>query len=290
MGERLGYYPGCSLHTSAREYDLSCRAVLKALGVDYAEIPDWNCCGASSAHGVGHALSRALPLRNLMIAEDVGEDLIVPCAACYSILRSTTGYLQKKSAEARELQAKVEQVLGKPYREKVQVTHPLDLLTRPEMLNKIKGQLRTSLNGIKLAPYYGCFLVRPEIAAFDNQEQPQKMDILLRELGAEVVRWSYKTECCGGGVGITEGSVASSLVEKLVCEARKAGAEAVVTACPLCQANLEGRQTQGLPAFYFTELVGLALGISASKRWFKSHLVDTTSVLTKVQGGISGGR
>lgn len=290
MSERVGYYPGCSLHTSAREYDLSCRAVLKALGVDFTEIPDWNCCGASSAHSTGHALSYALPLRNLIIAEGVGEDLVVPCAACYSILRSTAGFLGKKSEEARDLQTKVEDVLGKPYRQKVQVTHPLDLLTRPEMVTKIKAQLSTSLQGLKLAPYYGCFLVRPEIAAFDHQEQPQKMDTLLRALGAEVVRWSYKTECCGGGVGITQGSVAVTLVERLVKEAKKAGAVAVVTACPLCQANLEGRQSQGIPVFYFTELVGLALGIPESKNWFRSHLVDSTAVLAQVKGGISGGR
>jgi len=290
MNERVGYYPGCSLHTSAREYDLSCRAVLKAVGVDYAEIPDWNCCGASSAHCTGHALSYALPLRNLIIAQEVGEDLIVPCAACYSILRSTAGYLGKRTEDARELQTKVEDVLGKPYRAKVQVTHPLDLLTRPELLATLKERVNTPLKGLKLAPYYGCFLVRPEVAAFDDQEQPQKMDVLLRGLGAEVVRWSYKTECCGGGVGITQGAVAASLVERLVKEAKKAGANAVVTACPLCQANLEGRQTQGVPVFYFTELVGLALGLTESKYWLKSHLIGTGEVLALVQGGISGGR
>ncbi len=290
MAERIGYYPGCSLHTSAREYDLSSRAVLKALGMDCCEIPDWNCCGASSAHAAGHALTYALPLRNLIMAEGVGEDLLVPCAACYSLLRSTEVFLAINSGEARKLQADVESVMGKAYNQKVKVVHPLDILTRSRMLSKIKDKISNPLKGLKLAPYYGCLLVRPEIIAFDNTEQPQKMDILLRELGAEVVRWSYKTECCGGGLGITQGSAAAPLVNRLVTEAKKAGANAIVTACPLCQANLEGRQSQEMPVFYFTELVGLALGLPESKKWFASHLVDTSEALAQVEGGLSGGR
>ncbi len=289
MVESVGYYPGCSLHTSAREYDYSSRAVLKALGVVTREIPDWNCCGASSGHSSDHTLSYALPLRNLIQAEEVGSDLLVPCAACYSTLRVTEEYLAGGSKDARILQGKVEKVMGKPYQQKVKTVHPLDLLTRPEMLRKIKAGLKRRLTGLKVAPYYGCLLVRPDAAAFDNQEQPQKMDVLLREMGAQVVRWSYKTECCGGSLGVTQGDAASPLVDRLVAEAKKAGAMAIATACPLCQANLEGRQSKMMPVFYFTELVGLALGIPDSSEWLKAHLVDTKSALDQLEGVIAGG-
>ncbi|HWJ02459.1 MAG TPA: CoB--CoM heterodisulfide reductase iron-sulfur subunit B family protein [Verrucomicrobiae bacterium] len=290
MTERIGYYPGCSLHTSAKEYDLATRAVLQAVGMDCTEIPDWNCCGASSAHTRDHSLSYALPLRNLIQAQGCGQELVVPCAACYSLLRTTEGFLAGQSEPAKQLQGQVEKILGKDYNRTVKVTHPLDLLTRREVLARIKERQVRSLSGLRVAPYYGCFLVRPELAAFDNPEQPQKMDVLLRELGAEVVRWSYKTECCGGGLGITQGTSARPLVDRLVLEAKNAGAQALVTACPLCQANLEGRASNPIPVFYFTELVGLALNLPNSQKWLKSHLVDVSPVLTRLEGVISGGR
>lgn len=290
MAERIAYYPGCSLHTSAREYDSSCRAVLQALGLTYGEVPDWNCCGASSAHSAGHTVSRALPLRNLLKAQEIGKELLVPCAACYSILRTTKDFVAGKSSEAAKLCSQVEKVSGTSYKEQVNVVHPLDLFSRPEIMERLKTLYKRSLQGLKLAPYYGCFLVRPENVAFDNPEQPQKMDQLLREMGADVVRWSYKTECCGGGLGITQGQHASPLVERLILEARKAGADAIVTACPLCQANLEGRQTQSMPVFYFTEMLALALGLEECRAWFKSHLVDTSPLLERWEGGSNDDR
>ncbi len=285
MTERVSYYPGCSLHTGAREYDLSCRRVLQALGVYCAEVNDWNCCGASSAHSAGHALSLSLPLRNLLLCQGESERLVVPCAACYNLLRTTTEILAVGTPEARSVQEQVEQIMGKAYSRKVKVEHPLDLLTQPALLARLKAQLCQSLQGLKLAPYYGCLLVRPENIAFDNPEQPQKMDLLLQELGADVVRWSYKTECCGGGLGITQGKATTPLVDRLVYEAKRAGAEALVTACPLCQANLEGRQSESMPVFYFTELVGLALGLADTEAWFQAHLIDVFPLLNQVKGG-----
>jgi heterodisulfide reductase subunit B2 len=288
MTKQVGYYPGCSLHTSAKEYDRSVRAVLAALQVDLCEISDWNCCGASSGHTVGHTLNHALPLRNLIQAEQVGEELVVPCAACYSLLRSTEVFLNEATEESCELKVSVEGVMNKAYNNSVKVIHPLDLLTRPEMLKKIKETLHFPLKGLKVAPYYGCFLVRPEVAAFDNPEQPQKMDILLRALGAEVVKWSYKTECCGGSLGVVQGASTAPLVNKLVGEAEKAGARALVTACPLCQANIEGRQGREelMPTFYFTELVGLALGLPDCSKWFRSHLIDPSQLVKELEGGV----
>lgn len=288
MSKPTGYYPGCSLHTSAKEYDRSVRGVIAALQVDLCEIPDWNCCGASSGHSAGHTLNYSLPLRNLILAEEVGEELLVPCAACYSLLRSTSAFLQTNREESLSIQAGVEEIMHRSYSNTVKVVHPLDLLTRSEMLEKIKGQLVFPLKGLKVAPYYGCLLVRPEAAAFDNPEQPQKMDMLIKALGADAVRWSYKTECCGGSLGITQGPSTFPLVNRLVSEATRAGAQALVTACPLCQANLEGRQKANnlMPVFYFTELVGLALGLTDCDKWFKYHLIDPRKLIAQLQGGV----
>lgn len=274
---KVSYYPGCSLLGTAREYEESIRAVCNVLGIELCELEDWNCCGASSAHSTNEFLSIALPARNLVIAEKAGLDLVVPCAACY----------QRLKVAERKLPQEPE--LNMSYRGKIKVKHLLDFLCEEENLKQVKENIKKPLSGLKVVCYYGCLMVRPpRITGAVNFEDPQNMDELLKLLGAESLPWSYKTDCCGGSLALTRPDIVKRLVDKLLGMAREAGADCLATGCPMCQANLDTRQAQvskefgkdhHLPIFYFTELIGLALGCRVDK-WVKKHLVDPRSLLT----------
>lgn len=277
------YYPGCSLHSTASEFDESFRAVAAALGLTLHELDDWSCCGATSAHATSNFLATALPLRNLSLAEGAGRDLIVPCAACYSAFRQAHHEVVADGAEGRRLNAEVEAATGRRYEGKLRVLHPLEPLSQPEGVKAISAGAKRPLEGLKLATYYGCLLQRPPGAvAFEDPEQPKSMDRIMAAAGATVVRWSFKTECCGASLTLTRPEYVVQLIGTLTGAARHAGAEAIVTACPMCQANLDTRQPQGpdpVPIFYFTELLGLALGAPGVRSWLKRHITDPVSVL-----------
>ncbi len=270
---RFSYYPGCSLHATAVEYDLSIRAVLQRLGVELTEIPDWNCCGASSAHSLNETLALALPARNLALAQKEGNDLIVPCAGCFSRLKMTEKVLREDPIKG----GKIEEVVGFKYKGGFEVRPPLDLIGNLIGLERLHKMIQRPLSGLRLVSYYGCVLVRPpEVVQFEDPENPQLLNRLLEALGAEPLEWSYATDCCGGNLALTRGDLAKILVTKLVSKAREAGAQAMVTACPLCQVNLEMRQGE-MPILYFTELIGLALGID--ENWWGKHLIDPRPLL-----------
>ncbi len=270
---RFSYYPGCSLHATAVEYDLSIRAVLQRLGVELTEIPDWNCCGASSAHSLNETLALALPARNLALAQKEGNDLIVPCAGCFSRLKMTEKVLREDPIKG----GKIEEVVGFKYKGGFEVRPPLDLIGNLIGLERLHKMIQRPLSGLRLVSYYGCALVRPpEVVQFEDPENPQLLNRLLEALGAEPLEWSYATDCCGGNLALTRGDLAKILVTKLVSKAREAGAQAMVTACPLCQVNLEMRQGE-MPILYFTELIGLALGID--ENWWGKHLIDPRPLL-----------
>jgi len=272
---RFSYYPGCSLQATALEYDLSTRAVLKRLGVELIELPDWNCCGASSAHSLNETLSLALPARNLALAQREGVDLLVPCAACFNRLKTAEKALREDPIK-RE---KIEKVVGFQYEGDFEVRSPLDLIGNLIGLERLHSVVQRPLSGLRLVAYYGCLLVRPpEVVQFEDPENPQLLNQLLQALGAEPLEWSYATDCCGGSLALTRVDLAKTLVTKLVCKAQEARAQAMVTACPLCQVNLEMRQEE-MPIFYFTELVGLALGLEENKNWWGTHLIDPRPLL-----------
>ncbi|MGI9953287.1 CoB--CoM heterodisulfide reductase iron-sulfur subunit B family protein [Moorellaceae bacterium AZ2] len=280
----LSYYPGCSLQSTASEYGASAEAVLQALGITVRELPDWNCCGATSGHSVYPHLHQALSLRNLAIAEEQGFDLVVPCAACYNVLRSTQETLAGGDREAERLKQEMGNLMGREYQGKVQVLHILEVLSRKEVLSLLAARRRIPLAGLKLAAYYGCLLTRPPRAvSFEtNPEQPRLMDLVLANLGGQPVSWSHKTECCGASLAIPAPEMVYDLVGKIVQGARRAGADAIVTACPLCQTNLDSRQPEGegekMPVFFLTELVGVALGLPALS-WLRKHLIDPRPLL-----------
>lgn len=276
---KVSYYPGCSLHGTALEYEESTRTVCRMLGIELQELPDWNCCGASSAHSTNESLSIALPSRNLAMAEEMGLDLVVPCAACF----------QRFKVAEKHVKEKTEPAIDTPYQGNVPIKHLLDFLCEEELLTLIKQKVKTSLNGLKTVCYYGCLTVRPpRITDAANCENPQAMDELIALLGADNRPWSYKTDCCGGGLLLSRTDIVVRLSGKLLEMAKEAGADCIVTACPICQANLDTRQAEisktlgkntRIPVFYFTELLGLALGSGEADKWLKKHIVEPRNLL-----------
>ncbi len=277
---KYAYYPGCSLESTAKEYDLSVRALFKQLGVELEELPDWSCCGASSGHSTNYLLAHTLAGRNLAIAEREGLDIAVACPACFLRLKNTRHEVMRNS----QLKRKVVESIGSPYAARYNVRHLLDIICNEVGTEIVRAKVTKPLSGLRLVSYYGCFLVRPpKVVAFDDPENPQSIDTLLDILGAEVLDWSGKVDCCGGSLSLTKRDVAIRLVKELIDAACGVGAEALVTACPLCQLNLDSRQNMGskrLPTFYFTELLGLAMGNPNARGWFKKHLIDPTDLLS----------
>lgn len=282
---KYAYYPGCSLHSTASEYGQSTEALCHRLGVELAEIPAWNCCGASSAHTRSHLLSLALPARNLALAEEMGLDIVAPCAACYNRFATTRHAL----AGDEVLRARVNRAIEMNYRARGRVVSLLELIVNDYGLDRLSREVSRPLRGLKVAAYYGCLLVRPpEATGFDDPEDPQSMDRLVEALGGQAVPWAYKTECCGSSFSATVPGVVLKLVNDILATARAAGAECLVTACPLCQANLDMRQAAvekqyhtvyGLPVYYFTQLAGLALGLDPGRLGIRHHLVESMGLL-----------
>ncbi|HLE30918.1 MAG TPA: CoB--CoM heterodisulfide reductase iron-sulfur subunit B family protein [Anaerolineales bacterium] len=272
------FYPGCSLHSTGLEYGLSAQAVFRRLGLELRELAGWNCCGASSAHALNHTLALALPARTLALAQTVGHDLVTPCAACFSRMKNAD-YVLRTDPGAR---AEIETIVGFKFTGEIAIRPLLAVLHEDYGPQRIAAQVRRPLRGLKVVTYYGCLLVRPpEIARFDDPDDPHVMADLLRAVGADVKTWSYATDCCGGSLSLSRSDIVSGLVTRLAERAREAGAEAFVTACPLCQVNLEMRQTgqAKMPAFYFTELLGLAFGLPDAHKWWGKHLIDPRPML-----------
>ena len=277
------FFPGCSLESTARDFHKSTTAVARALGLDMPELPNWMCCGSTSAHQTDPLLALALPAKNLAAAQ--GRTVAVCCAACYSRLK-TANHEIAASADTRR---KVADAIGTDYDGRTPVLHLLEILARNVGLKAVAAKVTRPLTGLKVACYYGCLLSRPpEVTNFDDPENPQLMDNLMSVAGAEPLDWPHKTECCGASYSITDVQVVLRLTREVLAMAKAAGADAVVTACPLCQINLDMRQkdiekkfgdTYGLPIFYFTQMLGLALGLSPKELGLKSLIVDPMPLL-----------
>ena len=282
---RYAYFPGCSLNSSGYDYNLSMKYVAKALGIDLVEVRDWVCCGASSAHATSHLLSVALPVFNLSHAEKDGfAQLIAPCLACLSRFKAANVELEHDV----DLKKKIHEVFDYKYQGKVKVYHPLEVFLDIG-LEKIREKIRKTLKGLRVAWYYGCVLTRPpKIAQFDNVEDPQSMDSMVRALGATPLEWSFKTECCGVSMTLTRSDIVLKLSNDILREAKEAGADAIAVSCPLCQANLDGRQRQieetyktryGIPILYFTQLMGLAFGAYPKELGIQKLITSPREVL-----------
>jgi len=279
---KFSYYPGCSLDSTAKEYDMSVHAVCKELGLELKELPDWNCCGASSGHCTNLKLSLALPGRNLALAEKEGMDLAVSCPACY-LRHKKVGYEFNHNEKLRQ---EILRVMDMPYEGKYKTRHLLEILYHDVGLDAIKEKVTKPLKDLKVVSYYGCLLVRPpKVTEFGEPENPVMMDEIMGAIGAAPLDWSGKIDCCGGSLALTRTDIVYKLVEDLMTGARKAGAECIVTACPLCQANVDTRQKGDkgatMPVFYFTELLGIAFGLSDVRKWMKKHVLSPVGFLKK---------
>ena len=291
MSEAIAYYPGCSGLGTSKEYDASTRAVCEALGLSLVDIPDWSCCGSTPAHTKDHTLSAALAARNLQLVSGMGlKTAITPCPSCLTNLR-TASHRMEKAAFA----AKVDKLLDEPYVGGVNATSVLQALVEVVGLDAIKAAVRTPLAGVKVACYYGCIMNRPpELMAFDDCENPMAMDNILAAMGAEVVPFPLKVECCGASFGMPRPDVVARLAGKLLESAQLAGADMVAVACPMCQMNLDLRQGQvnramgshyRMPVPYFTQLMGVALNIADEELGFGKLCVDPRPVLSKALTG-----
>lgn len=278
---KVSYYPGCSLHATGKEYDQSMKAVSRALDIELKEVDDWCCCGASSAHSTNFDLSIALSARNLVLAEKDAMDVMVPCAACYNRFKTAEHHLKAD----KDLKSKIEGVIGAKYQGGIAIRNPIDILYNDIGIDALAKKVTKPLAGLRPVSYYGCLLLRPpEVCQFENYENPYMMDKILKTIGADVKMWSYKTDCCGGSLAISKTSIVVDMCDKLMRAAREADANCVVTACPLCMANLDMRPSEGnkMPVFYFTELISLAMGLPGSADTFKSHIFDPRPLLTQL--------
>ncbi|MBI2934909.1 MAG: CoB--CoM heterodisulfide reductase iron-sulfur subunit B family protein [Chloroflexi bacterium] len=274
------YYPGCTAKTTSREFEVSTLKVCEKLGIELSEIDDWNCCGASSAHTISPLLGMALPARDLQRAESVGKPVVTGCAMCWHRLKYAVHELSDRATLAR-----VNHVLGQEFRNTVKVEHFLQVLGpgRPAL------SLKKELKGLKAACYYGCVLVRPKkIMQMDDEDNPQLMDNIVRSLGADTVDWDFKTACCGASLPLAHPDIVVNLSHKILKQAQDRGAECVVVACPMCHSNLDTRQKamkaahpefKEIPVYYFTELMGLALGFAPEEMLIDKHLTDGFSLL-----------
>ena len=285
---KYAYYPGCSLHASAKEYDMSWRAVAERLGIELAEIEDWNCCGTVHASSVDRELGIALSARNLGIVEGMGLDVAVPCSGCFKNLWTASDALK----EDDQLRGEVNAGMGThPFSGSAKVKHPLYIVVDDLGLDALKDVPRP-LEGLRVAPYYGCMIARPAAdPPLDDPEDPQGLDRLLEALGAEVVPYPAKTKCCGGAVLLSHTDVAADLIGVLLQQAKDAGAECVAVACPMCQMALDAYQGKAekrlghsldLPILYFTQLMGLALGVDVGQLGFGRLVVSPSKVLARV--------
>lgn len=276
----IGYYPGCSLSGTAAEYDRSLRAVALALDVELREIPDWVCCGATSAHAIDHHLARALAADTLVKARGTGHDrVLAPCAMCYSRLAAASHELGRKPELAREVLAG----LGGPSDPDRLAVRPMSLLQWLDSIgaDAIQDRVKQPLKGLKVACYYGCLLVRPgDVTGEPEVEAPRAMENLLRLLGAEPVRWSMALECCGGSFALSRKSVVLRQGRRVYDAAQRAGAEVICLACPMCHSNLDLRQGEfgvsaesQMPVLYLTQLMGVAFGLPAAEMGFEGHFV-----------------
>jgi heterodisulfide reductase subunit B len=284
--QRVSYYPGCSLEATARDYAESIAGVCGRLDIELVELKDWNCCGATAAHSLDHRATINLAARNLALAMEGPSPLVVPCALCFNRLASARHELMEGGSLVIEAIGR----MGRDYAA-VQVKELNDFLTQPAMIALAESQATQGLAGLKVVCYYGCQGQRPpKITGKADYENPQGLDRLLAALGAEVLDWPFKTDCCGASHSVARPDLVYTLVARLYERALAQGANCIVTGCQMCQANLDMYQQQiakemgrevYLPVFCFTELMGLAMEVPQAPKWLGRHLVSPRALLER---------
>lgn len=279
----IGFYPGCSLQGTAREYNESVKAIAEAFDIELKEIEDWNCCGASAAHSVNKGLSLALPARILALAEKQGfDEVVVPCAACFNRL----AVAQYELNEDEEKKAETEKAIEMTFQNKVKIINVIQFIDK-YIKDKIVDKMTRKFEH-KVACYYGCLLVRPhKIIGFDRVEDPTSMDELMTMIGATSLDWGFKTECCGASLSIARTDLVAKLSGNIMKDASERGVEAIIVACPMCHSNLDMRRPQideyvgkeiSTPVIYITQAIGLAVGVAPEKLGLQRHFVKVNTL------------
>ncbi len=277
---RYSYYPGCSLHATAREYDESIQALAGPLGLELREIDEWCCCGATPAHAIDPKAATALGMWNLAHAARGGpEPILTGCASCFSRLRAVRSEVQADPQAAREAMTR----MGVQPAPAPEIVHIAQVLTAPDMREKLKSLVVRPLKGLRVACYYGCLLTRPRADdALDDAENPTILEDLVRLTGAEAVDWPLRLDCCGASMTLARADLVHELCGRLLVMAHERGAHCLMVACPLCHSNLDFQQDACLrarghefrmPVVYLTQLIGLALGIAGTRLGLERHFV-----------------
>jgi heterodisulfide reductase subunit B len=279
--DEVGYYPGCSLHSIAKDFDISARLVLERLGLKPIEPEGWLCCGSSPAHRVDHRLAVRLPLDSLVRYEQEGfNEVVVPCAMCFNRFRAAAHELRLDP----DLKESLDQELGYTYNDSVKISSVLDLIVDHVGLEAVKASVTRPLTGLKVACYYGCLLTRPpKVTGSTEAEYPMAMDRIIEALGGTPVAWDYKVACCGASLSLTQTDIALKMSRSILVNAQARGADVVAVACPMCHANLDGRQTQmedlqPVPTLYITQLMAVAQG-HPEQAALERTMVDARPVL-----------
>ncbi|MFQ6014689.1 MAG: CoB--CoM heterodisulfide reductase iron-sulfur subunit B family protein [Anaerolineae bacterium] len=284
---KYAYYPGCALEGMNIEYNVSLRNLFDRLEIEVEEIPGWICCGTLAAPSTSRLLGLSVPLWNVAKALEARHDqIIAPCSACLYHFKSALHELEEEPS----LVSEIEEILGVPLDGKPKIMHPIELLSGEEFETIIKEAVVNDLSGLKVVCYYGCLITRPpKVMQFDVAEYPQSMDRILRWAGIQTLDWACKTECCGANFNLLEPEIVIDLSNRIFAEAKAVGAEAIVVACPMCHGNLDTRESEieakfnvqyDLPIFYFSQLMGLAVGIPEAGLGFWKHVVDPGKVLS----------
>jgi heterodisulfide reductase subunit B len=286
----FAYFPGCSLHGTSKEYDLSTKAVFKELEFPLQEPEGWGCCGTTPSHSTDHYLSTLLPIKNVALMQGEGFDHITtPCPSCFLRMKVALKDAEENGDLRRSLTSEIPDLSFNG----IKVEHLLNTVTEKIGYQKVASKVVHLLKGLKVVCYYGCIITRPpKITEVKDYEYPTNMDRLMKVLGVDPLDWSYKTRCCGVSLGITQLPIALDLSRKILKNAKSVGADAIVVACPLCHVNLDARQQQieeefkedfHLPILYFTELMGLAFGLKMETLGLDKHFVDPLPLLHKVE-------
>jgi heterodisulfide reductase subunit B len=288
---KMPYYPGCTLNTKGKGFDYSVRASARELGLELVELETWNCCGATFPLLVDNMLDLAGPAQVLISARQAGQRLAVACSTCYNVLKRTNKVI-REDEDSRE---KLNFFIEADYSGDLEVLDLLQILRDDIGFDKIKEAVKEPLSGLKVAAYYGCMVLRPPAeVAYEDPEHPRALDDLITALGAEPVHYSHKGECCGAYLAVKSAEVTSEMSFTILASAHRSGAELVVTNCPLCQFNLDrvqdarGRMQnsryagfQPIPVLYFTQLLGIALGLDSEGFELDRHYVNPCPVLAR---------
>lgn len=286
---RYAYYPGCSAHSTARDMHESCLAVAKALGIELNEMKGWTCCGASAAHQTDRKMAVSLASANLLLAKQMGMDMVVNCAACYN--RSKVANYEM--IHSKEIRRSVADSLGEKYDGSVPVRHFVEILLKDVGLAQLRNKIINPLKGLNVAAYYGCYLVRPpEATGFDDPENPTILESLIDVIGGTNVEWSGKVDCCGGMQNLTRTEITVRRSAEVIEMAQAAGAECIAVACPMCQISLDVRQADmqkllgkkyDMPVVYITQLLGITLGLLPKELGFDKLMVSPAAVLKRAK-------